>query len=29
VLAAAANVPGDLHPEDNSAVSYVPVVGAP
>lgn len=29
VLTAAANVPGDLHPEDNSAVRYVPVVGAP
>jgi hypothetical protein len=29
VLAAAANVPGDLHPEDNSAVRYVPVVSAP
>ena len=29
VLAAAANVPGDLHPEDNSAFSYVPVVCAP
>ncbi|HQR72548.1 MAG TPA: hypothetical protein PLE54_18225 [Burkholderiaceae bacterium] len=29
VLSAAANVPGDLHPEDNSAVSYVPVISAP
>ena len=29
VLSAAANVPGDLHPEDNSAVRYVPVVSAP
>jgi hypothetical protein len=29
VLTAAANVPGDLHPEDNSAVRYVPIVGAP
>lgn len=29
VLTAAANVPGDLHPEDNSAVRYVPVVGPP
>lgn len=28
VLVAAANVPGDLHPEDNSAVRYVPVVSA-
>ncbi len=29
VLSASANVPGDLHPEDNSAVRYVPVVSAP
>lgn len=29
VLSATANVPGDLHPEDNSAVRYVPVVSAP
>jgi hypothetical protein len=26
VLSVLANVPGDLHPEDNSAVRYVPVV---
>jgi hypothetical protein len=29
VFVAAANVPGDLHPEDNSAVRSVPVVSAP
>jgi hypothetical protein len=29
VFAATAKVPGDLHTEDNSAVRYVPVVGAP
>ena len=29
VLTASANVPGDLHPEDNSVVRYVPVVSAP
>jgi hypothetical protein len=29
LLAIAANVPGDLHPEDNSAVNYIAVVGNP
>lgn len=29
VFVIAANVPGDFHPEDNSAVSYVAVISAP
>ncbi|HQR19571.1 MAG TPA: hypothetical protein PLE54_05410 [Burkholderiaceae bacterium] len=29
MLVVTANVPGDMHPEDNSAVRYVPVVSAP
>jgi hypothetical protein len=29
VFVIAANVPGDMHPEDNRAVIYVPVVSAP